>query len=89
MTRKCQFENCMKHPTFNLPTETKRIYCFEHKQENMIDVKHKRCQFENCKELSLFGYINKRPQFCQEHKQENMINLILENKCCILNLLVI
>lgn len=44
----------------------------------------RKCQFENCKELSLFRYINKRPQFCQEHKRNNMINLILENKCCIL-----
>jgi hypothetical protein len=82
--KRCQFENCMKRPNFNLPTETKGTYCFEHKQENMIDVKSKRCQFSNCKELSLFGYINKRAQFCQEHKRNNMINLILENKCCIL-----
>jgi hypothetical protein len=51
----------------------------------MIDVHKKNCQYNRCKKLAVFGVINKRPQFCLEHKQINMINLILENKCCILD----
>ena len=40
--KKCIHEGCGKHPVFNLPTETTALYCFEHKKENMIDIKHKR-----------------------------------------------
>jgi len=31
----CKFDNCTKQPAFNLPTETKALYCFEHKKEDM------------------------------------------------------
>jgi hypothetical protein len=83
--KRCIHENCMKHPTYNLPSEKKALYCFEHKQLYMINVKKKTCQDNKCKELALFGLINKRPQYCFEHKQPYMINLVLENKCCILD----
>jgi hypothetical protein len=55
MSKRCQFENCLKQPNFNLPTETKAIYCFEHKQENMINVISKRCKFENCIKRRVFN----------------------------------
>ena len=83
-TRRCCHLNCMKIPAFNIPTETKGIFCSEHKTENMIDVKKKTCQHEKCKELSLFGLINKRPQYCIKHKQPKMINIVLYNKCSVL-----
>jgi hypothetical protein len=51
----------------------------------MISIKNKNCQSKSCKEPAIFGQINKRPQFCMNHKQPNMINLILENKCCVLD----
>jgi len=62
----------------------------------MINVKNKYCQHHHpdddenkktkpCKNLALFGLVNKRPQFCFAHKKVNMINLVLENKCCILD----
>jgi hypothetical protein len=50
----------------------------------MINVKDKRCQYDKCKETPLYGYINKRVQYCINHKLNNMINLVLENKCCVL-----
>jgi hypothetical protein len=75
----------MKRPGFNISTETKGLYCFEHKKENMISITKKTCQMQKCKELALFGLINKRAQFCLEHRESNMINLILENKCSILD----
>ena len=82
--KRCIHDNCMKRPNFNIPTETKALYCFEHKLENMIDIKSKKCQFEKCLETPLFGLPNKRIQYCLEHKIKNMINLVLENKCNIL-----
>jgi hypothetical protein len=83
--KRCIEPNCTKNPVFNLPTETKGIYCSEHKKENMIDIRNKNCQNKKCKELAIFGLANKRAQFCNIHKQPNMINLVLANKCSILD----
>jgi len=85
INKRCFENNCMKRPTFNLPTETKALYCFEHKQVNMISISKKTCQYLKCKDNALYGLINKRPQYCISHKTENMINLILENKCCVID----
>ena len=82
--KRCIHENCMTRPNFNIPTEKIPLYCNIHKLENMISTRSKKCQYSKCKELSLYGLIDKRPQYCVLHKKINMINLILENKCCIL-----
>ena len=44
----CVQECCIKRPNFNLASKTTRLYCFEHKKENMIDVTRKRCIQEGC-----------------------------------------
>jgi len=75
----------MTQPNFNIPTEKIAKYCNVHKLVNMISTSNKTCQHTKCKEQSLYGIIDKRPQFCVLHKQINMINLILENKCCVLD----
>ncbi len=36
---KCIDKNCMKRPSFNMPIETKALYCSKHKKENMINIK--------------------------------------------------
>ena len=81
INKKCK--DCKKIANFNYDGE-KPLYCFEHKKENMIDIKSKNCQEGKCKKEALFGLINKRAQYCFEHKKEKMINIILENKCNIL-----
>ena len=50
----------------------------------MINIISKNCQEGKCKKEALFGLINKRAQYCIEHKKDKMINVILENKCNIL-----
>ena len=66
----------MKQPVFNLPTETKALYCFEHKQENMIDINHKRCISDNCMKRPNFNFSTEtKPLYCFEHKLENMISV--------------
>lgn len=78
----CLHNNCYKYARCNLPSETKLLYCFEHKKENMVNIsKRKCCRFSSCKNISTFGYVNEHVQFCHIHKKENMIDLILENKC--------
>jgi hypothetical protein len=51
----------------------------------MIDVNNKHCQYARCKQDAIFGLLNKRKQFCKEHKKDNMINLVMENKCSVLD----
>ena len=80
-SKRCVYEGCNKHPTFNLPTETKPLFCFEHKKENMVDIKHKRCVYEGCNKQPTFNLPTEtKPLFCFEHKKENMIN-VKDKKC--------
>ena len=39
INKKCIFEGCIKTRTFNLPSEKNPIYCFEHKKDNMINIR--------------------------------------------------
>jgi hypothetical protein len=76
ISKRCAFENCSTRPTYNLSTETKALFCSEHKQENMIDVKNKRCVFENCMTQPSYNLPTEtKALFCSEHKQENMIDV--------------
>ena len=85
VSKRCIHDNCMKRPTYNFPFESQPLYCAEHRKENMFISSKKNCQHEKCKELALFGVINKRAQYCVQHKQSNMINIVLENKCNVLD----
>src|SRR3989344_4196037 len=76
---KCLHEECNKRPTFNLPTETKGLYCSEHKLENMIDVIHKRCAHEGCNKRPNFNLPTEiRGLYCFKHKLENMVCVIVK-----------
>jgi hypothetical protein len=72
----CQEGNCKSRPNFNYKGETRKIYCFEHKKENMVDIKHKICTFENCKTRASCNYENETtPIYCATHKEKNMVAL--------------
>ena len=76
ISKRCQFENCLKYPGFNLPTKKTGLYCFEHKKQNMINVKKKPCQFDNCTKRPNFNLPSeKNGLYCIEHKKENMISI--------------
>ncbi len=78
----CIEENCLKISNFNIPTETKGLYCFSHKKENMIDIKHKKCIEKNCLKRPTYNLPTEtKALYCSDHKGENMINLITKNKC--------
>ena len=82
MPRKCQHPNCTKYSCFNLPTETKGIYCFEHKKEKMVDVKSRKCRYPNCTKQPTFNLPTEtRGLFCFEHKKENMVNVTSKRIC--------
>ena len=74
MPVKCKFENCTKGASFNVSTETKVLYCSEHKTNEMINVKHKKCL--ECYKIPYFNLPDKKiGLYCSEHAKENMINI--------------
>ena len=82
MYRECINESCIKQASYNYKFEKKRLYCFKHKLENMIDIHNKRCIFKDCKIRPTFNYENEKlALYCFEHKLENMIDI--KSKRCI------
>jgi hypothetical protein len=76
INKRCIYEGCNKNPTFNIQSETKGIYCFEHKLTNMINVTDKKCIYEGCIKQPGFNLPSEiKPIYCFEHKLENMINV--------------
>ena len=74
--RKCNEEKCIKQPTYGFKNTTKRLYCKDHKKENMIDVTNKKCLKDNCNKQPTFNLSNeKNAMYCSEHKLYNMINI--------------
>ena len=82
VSKLCQQGNCKIRASFNFEGEIKAIYCFEHKKENMVNVKSKTCIFENCKTRPSYNYANETtPIYCCIHKKKNMelLNVIYCN----------
>jgi hypothetical protein len=52
--RLCDF--CNKVSTYGFIEDNKRIRCFEHKDENMIDLVHGNCIYENCLKRAIFNF---------------------------------
>ena len=45
----CKIKNCKIQPIFNFEGEKKRLFCYSHKFEGMIDIKNETCEFKDCK----------------------------------------
>jgi NAD+ synthase (glutamine-hydrolysing) len=43
----CNFEGCKTMPVFNFKGELKPIFCFNHKETNMVDIINKKCNLLN------------------------------------------
>lgn len=73
--KKCQ---CGKHPTFNMPTETKPICCQKCKTPEMINVKKNGCP---CGNHPIYNVpAETKPICCRKCKTDEMINVV--NKRC-------
>lgn len=82
----CLEENCkVKRPVFNLPGHKNAIYCKSHKNNNMINVIHKRCIYQNCNKIPVFNISGKKKGiYCDSHKTNDMINVnVTENRKCL------
>ena len=71
---------CNKQPHFAKPGE-KPEYCFEHKEEGMVDVVHKKCEFKDCNRQPTHNYPDqKRGSRCSSHAEKGMVS-VQSKKC--------
>ncbi len=71
----CEANGCKKRPNFNTRGYRKGRFCFEHKEEGMMDVIHPTC--ENCDKRPHFNTRgNSKGRFCFEHKEQGMVDVI-------------
>ncbi len=71
---KCKEKDCNLKACFNLQSETKGLYCKNHKKPDMIDVIHLKCIVCHKKRPS-FNYITERALYCKDCKKNNMVNV--------------
>jgi hypothetical protein len=73
----CKRDGCSIQPHYNLPNEKKPLYCFTHKDANMVNVKCIICIYPECKTRASFNIEGEtKPLYCATHKLENMINIM-------------
>jgi hypothetical protein len=68
-------KRCIKcqntQPVFNKPGETQGLYCYDCKEDDMIDVKNKKCS--KCTTRASYGFPLNSPMFCYSHREDGMI----------------
>ena len=86
MPGKCKEEGCNKQPHYNIPGESKGLFCGEHREEGMVDVKNKKCKFEEgCNKQPKFNIPGEsKGLYCDSHKKNGMVDVV--NKKCKNNL---
>jgi len=85
-SRSCKEDGCEKRASYGTINE-KAEYCATHKEEGMVDVKHKRCEGKNadgtpCTTQPAFDIEGGKGRFCKEHKEEGMVDV--KHKSCLL-----
>lgn len=72
----CDDGNCLKCCCYGFEGE-KASKCYDHKEENMINVRSERCG--DCDLIASFGYSDTRKrEKCRTHKLDNMIQLSMQ-----------
>lgn len=77
----CHHSNCHDKPFYNYKHSEGKIYCKDHKKENMVNKKNRICQFGDCITQCKFNIPGaKFSLYCSKHKKEGMID-ITSKKC--------
>ena len=70
----CSFDGCKKCPSYGYPDE-KEKYCYEHAEEDMVNIKHRKCQQQDCTTIPTFNYPNLLPIYCKKHSEIGMLDV--------------
>ncbi len=77
----CKHNGCKKQSYYNFEGLKNTLFCSEHKQEGMVDIKSKRCEYDGCKTQPTFNFEGQKMAiFCSKHKQVGMIDV--KSKTC-------
>jgi hypothetical protein len=78
----CDYPDCQKTASFNVPSNKTPRYCASHKEAEMINVKTRRCQSQICMTQAFFNLPGMSPAlFCNSHKHFGMVNVIVNKSC--------
>jgi len=81
---KCNHIGCTTRPTFNYEGENKGLYCREHSEPNMINVKDKTCNHIGCTTRPSYGLPGHFSTYCATHKKEGYMTYS-KKKCMLKN----
>jgi hypothetical protein len=82
ISKRCIYEGCTKHPSFGMKDTNKKLYCKDHKTNDMIHIGKKKCIVQGCILNAYYNYKNNRKTlYCNKHKLDNMI--YISNPICI------
>ena len=66
----------MRHPNYNVEGSTTAVYCKQHDESGMINIRSKRCLHDSCSTLPSFSVEgSKTPVYCKQHAEVGMVNI--------------
>ena len=72
----CIFDGCNERPYYNINGEKTPLFCFEHKQEHMVDNLRSKCKENGCDKNPCFNFEGQKQRlYCSQHAKEGMINI--------------
>jgi hypothetical protein len=73
---KCTVEGCGARAIYNVWPNKNGILCFEHRTDDMINVKTTRCVTDGCFTVPVFNFPDqKRGERCFNHREQGMIDV--------------
>ena len=76
----CINPECKIKCNYNFEGIKKGLYCFQHKQDGMLNVKDRLCISEGCGKRTSFNFEGtKKGLYCSKHKEVGMINVETKN----------
>ena len=82
MPRKCIFDGCDKHPSYDDVGALVARFCKSHAHAGMVDIKHKRCIFDGCDTRPNYDDVGALvARFCKSHAHAGMVDI--KSKRCI------
>ncbi len=77
MASQCGGIGCTKRPYYNLPGETRGLYCVAHKSPEMINVVGRHCEEPGCTKSPSYNIAGEaRGVRCAAHKSPEMVNVV-------------
>jgi translation initiation factor IF-3 len=77
MPNQCLNSTCKKTPAYGVINTKTALFCAEHKESDMVNVKSKKCQYPACKKIPVFGTAGTKVAiYCAEHKESDMVNIV-------------